>query len=146
MGRLAGTKRKTTHKNLKLGRAAASIDRVYDEIHNPKFESVRLRTRIKPLNEDLPGLGQFYCMSCARHFVDGNTLLIHNKTKPHQRRLKELKKKPWGVDLDDVHGMKTDNGPKLNRPKSEGDQIVNVTPAKSLSAKTPKAMKVEPMD
>lgn len=104
-----------TYKSSKLDRAPKPIDEVYQEIHAPKFEEVRIRTRVKPLDESLPGLGQFYCMSCARHFVSLAFQEEHNKTKAHKRRLKELKQKPYGVDLEEVIGKKIDNGPPLRR-------------------------------
>jgi bud site selection protein 20 len=100
---------------VQLHNVPKSLDEVYDEIHTPKFESVRVRTRIKPLDEELPGLGQHYCMSCARHFVNPGALEEHNKTKAHKRRVKELKNKPYGVDLEEVLCKKIDNGPKLYR-------------------------------
>lgn len=40
---------------------------------------------------DLPGCGQHYCVSCARYFIDTKALTEHRKTKPHKRRVKELK-------------------------------------------------------
>merc|ERR1739848_104954 len=121
MVRASGKKDK--HKPAKTGRAPKSIDEIYDEIHNPKFEEVRTRTRDKPLNEDLPGLGQYYCMSCARHFINVAALDTHNKTKAHKRRVKELKTKPYGTDLEEVYGMKIDNGPKLrNNERNEREQ------------------------
>jgi len=42
------------------------------------------------IDPDLPGLGQHYCVSCARYFVDARALSEHRKTKPHKRRVKAL--------------------------------------------------------
>ena len=61
------------------------------------------------------GLGQYYCMQCARHFIDVRALDTHNRTKSHKRRVRELRDKPYGVDLEDVYGKKIDNGPPLRR-------------------------------
>lgn len=41
--------------------------------------------------QDLPGLGQFYCVPCARHFADAVTLETHNQSKLHRRRIKVCK-------------------------------------------------------
>ena len=38
------------------------------------------------IDEDLPGLGQHYCTSCAKHFSDQATLELHSQTKFHKRR------------------------------------------------------------
>jgi len=108
-------KMRSVFKSNKLQNVAKPIDEVYDEIHAPKFEEVRVRTREKPLDESLPGLGQFYCMSCARHFVSAVSLDTHSKTKAHKRRIKELRHKPYGVELEEVYGKKIDNGPPLRR-------------------------------
>ena len=38
------------------------------------------------LDEDTPGGGAHYCISCSRYFVTGDALEKHAKTKPHKRR------------------------------------------------------------
>ncbi|TIA83313.1 hypothetical protein E3P98_00849 [Wallemia ichthyophaga] len=45
----------------------------------------------QPLDESLPGLGQHYCVECARYFESDVSLSAHQKTKVHRRRLKNLK-------------------------------------------------------
>jgi hypothetical protein len=35
----------------------------------------------QPVDESLPGFGQFYCVQCARYFTDQNSLGAHIKTK-----------------------------------------------------------------
>jgi len=44
-----------------------------------------------PLDPDLPGDGQFYCIPCARHFQSHNALAGHKKTKGHKKQLKLLR-------------------------------------------------------
>uniref|UniRef100_A0A7S3AYE6 C2H2-type domain-containing protein n=1 Tax=Haptolina ericina TaxID=156174 RepID=A0A7S3AYE6_9EUKA len=43
------------------------------------------------LDPDKPGLGQFYCLSCAKYFISARALADHSKTPKHKRRLKMLK-------------------------------------------------------
>lgn len=74
-----------------------------------------VRCRDQPLDADLPGSGQFYCVCCARYFTDANALAAHNKTKPHKRRLKALgqgaAKPHTQADAEAAAGMgKPDNG------------------------------------
>ena len=38
-----------------------------------------------PLNADLPGMGQYYCLSCARFFINKDTLAEHTKTQLHKK-------------------------------------------------------------
>lgn len=73
------------------------------------------------LDEDVPGGGQFYCISCSRYFVDAKALALHQKSKAHKRRIAELAKlrdngmKPHSAaDAEWAAGMaKPDNGPRL---------------------------------
>lgn len=37
-------------------------------------------------DEDLPGMGQHYCITCARHFMNETILQQHRNTKDHRRR------------------------------------------------------------
>lgn len=37
--------------------------------------------------EDLPGLGEWYCIECSKWFEGGHNLVAHRKGKNHKRRL-----------------------------------------------------------
>ncbi len=43
------------------------------------------------VSEDLPGLGQFYCITCARHFITDQAKQVHLKTKEHKKRFKVIR-------------------------------------------------------
>ncbi|XP_055710257.1 zinc finger protein 593 homolog [Phlebotomus papatasi] len=45
-----------------------------------------------------PGFAQFYCIHCAKYFIDDNALQSHFKTKVHKRRLKALETEPYSVE------------------------------------------------
>jgi bud site selection protein 20 len=47
------------------------------------------------MDETLPGLGQHYCVPCARYFVDIKALEIHEKSKLHKKALRRLKEEPF---------------------------------------------------
>ena len=49
----------------------------------------------QPVDEDKPGLGQFYCVQCAKYFVDQTSLDSHLRGKNHKKRLKVLQEKPF---------------------------------------------------
>ncbi|EYU29873.1 hypothetical protein MIMGU_mgv1a025618mg, partial [Erythranthe guttata] len=38
-----------------------------------------------PVDEDLPGMGQFYCLHCDRYFANVEVRDEHFKTKKHRR-------------------------------------------------------------
>merc|ERR1712142_1338909 len=44
------------------------------------------------------GLGQFYCVHCAKDFIDTHAFKDHIKGKPHKRRLHALKTEPYTVE------------------------------------------------
>jgi len=45
-----------------------------------------------------PGLAQFYCVHCAKHFIDGSAFNDHIKSKPHKRRMKALETEPYTIE------------------------------------------------
>merc|ERR1719158_1173294 len=77
------------HKKRETKRRTRDHDQIHDDLKNPKqYENM-------PLDEDLPGEGQFYCISCARHFMHDVALQKHFTTTLHKRRLKHMKDDPW---------------------------------------------------
>mmetsp|Transcript_13881 Transcript_13881/g.12595 ORF Transcript_13881/g.12595 Transcript_13881/m.12595 type:complete len:124 (-) Transcript_13881:65-436(-) len=81
------TKNKAYKKSHDTKRRPKDIDQIQDDIKYINDTGKSLT--IEP-NEDLPGLGQHYCLTCARHFMNENTLNIHTTTKAHKRRLKDV--------------------------------------------------------
>lgn len=47
---------------------------------------------------DKPGNAQFYCLHCARYFINDQALQDHFKTKVHKRRLKALELEPYSIE------------------------------------------------
>lgn len=47
---------------------------------------------------DKPGAAQFYCVHCARYFIDDHALQDHFRTKVHKRRLKALELEPHSIE------------------------------------------------
>jgi len=45
-----------------------------------------------------PGLAQFYCVHCAKHFINGAAFKTHCKQKPHKRRMHALKTEPYTIE------------------------------------------------
>lgn len=73
------------------------------------------------LDDDLPGGGKHYCLTCSKYFVSEGALKEHCKSKPHKRRVAALLKlqkqgmKPHnGLDAERAAGMGApDNGPPI---------------------------------
>jgi bud site selection protein 20 len=64
-----GYKRKKVYKRNKVNKChnrlsskLKDLDQIYEEVNNPKmFDSLVQQ----PVDPDLPGFGQFYCVPCA---------------------------------------------------------------------------------
>jgi bud site selection protein 20 len=56
---ISGAKNRAFHRTLKVKRRAKDLDQIQDQlkVHDPE--------KVKELDQDLPGLGQFYCLACA---------------------------------------------------------------------------------
>ncbi|KAM0688666.1 hypothetical protein COBT_000067 [Conglomerata obtusa] len=80
------------HKPKYQKRAAKRAGKLYGPKHIDQIS-----TKTIAHNEDLPGAGLFPCFECDRFFIDEKTLNGHKKTKPHKRRLKELKTTPYTI-------------------------------------------------
>ncbi|GJZ03769.1 early nodulin-like protein 14 [Tanacetum coccineum] len=62
----------------------AHDDIIYNELKKPEEEKVVL-----PLDEDRPGMGQFYGLRCDRYFANVTVRDEHFKTKRHKKRFME---------------------------------------------------------
>lgn len=108
------TKGKGNHKRGRRKRELArAIDQVYDDVTDPK-RAEDLKSN-QPVDFDLPGLGQFYCVECARYFISPVALDAHVQTKRHKARLRELRVKPYShAEATAAAGMAPpDNGPVI---------------------------------
>eukprot|EP01147_Barroeca_monosierra_P010638 gene10638-2753_t len=82
---------KELHKRFLTKRRTKDVDQVHEDL-KPKHIAKHVN---QPADYDLPGMGQFYCVHCARHFIDEFTLEAHRKSKVHKRRLKQLSETPY---------------------------------------------------
>eukprot|EP01039_Chlorochromonas_danica_P009819 gene9819-10861_t len=85
--RARATKNKQYRKGSSTKRRRRDIDQIQDDLKKEERQGRALE--FQP-DEDLPGLGRFYCTPCARHFADQETLDVHCKSKVHKRRLKDV--------------------------------------------------------
>ncbi|CEM22544.1 unnamed protein product [Vitrella brassicaformis CCMP3155] len=81
MGRSKGYRKK--HGTKHRGR---DTDQIHRDLANPPAHKI---------DDDLPGRGQFYCISCARYFITEDVLKKHCDSKQHKRRLKTALEAPW---------------------------------------------------
>ncbi|KAI1165297.1 hypothetical protein F5B18DRAFT_649779 [Nemania serpens] len=83
-----GNKRTLT----KTRRKTRDIDQIKADLLSPKHLSQH--QELKP-KEDLPGLGRWYCVECAKWYDTEVNLVMHRKGKPHKRRVRQLREKPY---------------------------------------------------
>ncbi|KAG0327388.1 hypothetical protein BGZ99_007718 [Dissophora globulifera] len=106
------------------------LDQIHDDIqpeNASKFE--------KPeLDPELPGLGQFYCIPCAKHYINKESLQEHQKGKIHKKRVKLLKDEPYTqAEADAAAGLqRADN--KVKKAKAEAMMDVSETNTTGTSA------------
>ncbi|KAJ1632190.1 zinc finger domain protein [Pavlovales sp. CCMP2436] len=98
MGGQAGPKKKKcsrkVHRDNKTRHYVKDVDQIHEELAQETAEPARKRKR--PIDPDLPGLGQFYSAETDRHFISQEALDAHKRTKPYKKRAKELLKTPYG--------------------------------------------------
>ncbi|RZC70511.1 hypothetical protein C5167_033649 [Papaver somniferum] len=76
-------KRRLSHKTARRTKfETKGDDTVYSELRKPEAEKPVL-----PLDDDLPGMGQFYCLHCDRYFANVSVRDDHFNTKKHKKRL-----------------------------------------------------------
>ncbi|KAL6574877.1 hypothetical protein OROMI_012162 [Orobanche minor] len=105
-------KRRYSHKTARRTKfLLKGDDAVYDELQKLVGENKPL-----PIDEDLPGMGQYYCLHCDRYFANATVRDEHFKTKRHRKRTQLMMGPAPHTQLDAelAAGMgMPDNGPKL---------------------------------
>ncbi|CAI2184123.1 18692_t:CDS:2 [Funneliformis geosporum] len=89
MGRVG---RKRTHKGIRdqyrkyrTRNYAKDLDQIHEDLKKVKEHGDEI-LKNQEWNEDLPGLGQFYCIPCARHFINSEASNEHQRGKNHKKR------------------------------------------------------------
>ncbi|EFX69887.1 hypothetical protein DAPPUDRAFT_231670 [Daphnia pulex] len=95
-----------TYKRKKYHRGETHIRKKYkgkrrtkdlDEIDNDlKHNSESLLAQ--KIDVEKAGNAQYYCIHCARYFIDEHSLSHHYRTKVHKRRLKALELEPYTIE------------------------------------------------
>jgi len=102
--------------------AYRDIDQISSDLRSPKHLAQHKSSKAA---EDLPGLGQWYCIECAKWFEGENSLVTHKKGKIHKRRVKDLKTEPYTQkEAEAAIGLRTDNGPlQAERLQGQGMEV-----------------------
>ncbi|KAL2045484.1 hypothetical protein N7G274_001912 [Stereocaulon virgatum] len=95
-------------RRIKTKQRTRDLDQVHADLRSSKH--LTQHKTAKPA-EDLPGLGRFYCVECAKWFESENNLVHHRYGKNHKRRLRALRAEPYSQEeAEAAVGLRTDNG------------------------------------
>ena len=102
----AQRRRNNTSKNKQYGRIRKTKHKTkdIDEIISDLKPENLLKFNNQKIDENLPGLGQYYCVFCARYFVDKPSQEAHLKTKEHKKRIKSTKDGPYTIKDSKIYG------------------------------------------
>ncbi|KAI0475025.1 hypothetical protein GGR56DRAFT_675191 [Xylariaceae sp. FL0804] len=112
-----GNKRTLT----KTRRKVRDLDQIKADLESPKHLAQFQQTKAK---EDLPGLGKWYCVECAKWYETEASLVVHRKGKPHKRRVKQLREGPFmPKDAEAAIGLTTDNKGPHRTANTDDDEM-----------------------
>ncbi|KAJ2221331.1 hypothetical protein H4R99_008156 [Coemansia sp. RSA 1722] len=102
---------KELHRKYKTKRRTKDLDQIQ---HDLKPEN-KGRLLNQPEDEDLPGLGQHYCVECGSYYADDRSLEEHRRGRGHKRRIRDLKDPAYTQkEAEAAAGLTTDNGRALS--------------------------------
>ncbi|TIB78305.1 bud site selection-related protein [Wallemia mellicola] len=116
-----GASKRDIHRASRTRARTKDLDQVQLEDLLPENKA---KLENQPLDETLPGLGQHYCIECARYFESDVALKGHSKTKVHRRRLKDLKEPAYTqAEADAAVGLGVD---KTQRSLNNDGQAIKI--------------------
>ncbi|XP_050307835.1 zinc finger protein 593 homolog [Anthonomus grandis grandis] len=81
-------------KKYKTKRRVKDLDQIDEDIKEENADKLLSQD----IDFDKPGNAQFYCIHCARYFINSQALQEHFSTKVHKRRLKALQEEPYTIE------------------------------------------------
>ncbi|KAJ2781896.1 hypothetical protein H4R18_002602 [Coemansia javaensis] len=130
---------KELHHRYKTKRRTKDLDQVQEDLRPGNRE----RLLAMPVDEDLPGLGQHYCIECAAHYIDKTALARHRRGREHRRRLRDLKEPAYTQkEAEAAVGLTTDTG-RGGGQRPAGPQSLLSLKRKNDAARQPPAMEIE---
>lgn len=95
----------------------------------------------QPIDETKPGLGQHYCIPCAKYFETQSAKSHHQRGKVHKRRVKLLKEGPYTHE--EANAAAGHDVAKYMNKKETGKTLTEGEPVQQLLAKLPKEQEPE---
>ncbi|KAF9480361.1 hypothetical protein BDN70DRAFT_832967 [Pholiota conissans] len=99
MGRLRRSRAHHARRDVHRASRTRVMTRHLDQIQDIDLDPTnRAALEAQPINYELPGLGQHYCVECAKYYETDSALQSHWKSKVHKRRLKELRVPAYTIE------------------------------------------------
>ncbi|KAK7909157.1 hypothetical protein PG985_015035 [Apiospora marii] len=116
-----GIKNKRT--TTKTRRHLRDLDQIKADLLSPRHLELYKETKA---TDDLPDLGKWYCVECAKWFESERNMIFHQKGKPHKRRVKQMKEEPYTQrEAEAAVGLGVDNeGPSKVVAKGEDEAMM----------------------
>ncbi|KAJ7594759.1 hypothetical protein C8J56DRAFT_448270 [Mycena floridula] len=99
MGRLRRSRahhaRRDVHRAARTRVRQRDLDQIQLIDLDPKNRTL---LEAQPLDFDLPGLAQHYCVECAKYYETDAALQSHWRSKVHKRRCKQLKEPAYTIE------------------------------------------------
>lgn len=103
----------------KTRRGTRGLDQIWEDQRSRRHLEQHLEQYTE---EELPALGLYYCIPCAKHFESDDNYAKHQKGKPHKRRIRQLKEEPYSQkEAEAAVGLTTDNGRRQKDDEMEAD-------------------------
>ncbi|CAL3971691.1 hypothetical protein PZA11_005001 [Diplocarpon coronariae] len=103
----------------KTRRRLRDIDQIKADLTCPKHLE---QHKITKSSEDLPGLGQYYCIQCAKWFESERSMITHRKGSTHKRQVKALQAEAYTQkEAEAAIGLRTDNGHRVSAKENTHD-------------------------
>lgn len=109
---MSAYRHKHASKKFKTKRKTKDLDEI--EADTEPENATKLLNQ--PVDYDVAGAAQFYCLHCARYFVDDRAMTEHFRGKAHKRRLKDLENGQYTQEeADAAGGMGSYRAPKRRK-------------------------------
>ncbi|KAF5360028.1 hypothetical protein D9758_007588 [Tetrapyrgos nigripes] len=99
MGRLRRSRahhaRRDVHRASRTRARTKDLDQIQLIDLDPKN---RVKLEAQPIDYELPGLAQHYCVECSKYYETDNALQSHWRSKVHKRRVKQLKEPAYTIE------------------------------------------------
>ncbi|KAF8993287.1 hypothetical protein BDQ17DRAFT_1253030 [Cyathus striatus] len=99
MGRLRRSRAHHARRDVHRAARTRVRTRDLDQIQSIDLDPInRAKLEAQPLDFDKPGLGQHYCVECAKYYESDQALNSHWRSKVHKRRCKALKEPAYTIE------------------------------------------------